>query len=83
MLQQMQAAMGLIQTLAMQSDEIAAMAMDAGLLSPEQMADATTPMQPAGNVPKGSPEERASKHALDGSYASKIRERSAKAAEPK
>jgi len=85
----MESAMQLINQLAMQDDGIAQMAMQAGLISPEQMAMQATEAQmaasqtpPASAIPKSSPEERATKVATDGSYADKIRKRSANAASP-
>ena len=81
MLQQMDAAMQLIQNQAMIDPAFGQMAMQAGLLGPEQMP---TPPAPMGGEPQsnGSPEERASRNPLDNSYAAKIRERSANAANP-
>lgn len=86
MLQQFQAAMQLITQLAMSNPQIAAMAMQAGLTSPEQMAQMQTDMQAAQaeteQQSRGTPEDRASKIATDSSYADKIRKRSANAASP-
>ena len=83
MLQQMQAAMQLISQLAMQDDMIAQMAMQAGLMAPEQLAQMQMDAMPSqSDVPQSSPEERATRVATDGSYADKIRKRSANAASP-
>ena len=84
MLQQMQAAMQLINQLAMQDPGIAQMAMQSGLMAPEQMAQMQALSAPPsqGQMPQSSPEERASRVATDGSYADKIRRRSANAASP-
>ena len=84
MLQQFQAAMQLINQLAMMNPQIAAMAMQQGLIDPEQMAMQQQAMaeQASENDPhqKGSPEDRASR--TGNSYADKIRKRSAEAASP-
>lgn len=91
MLQQFQAAMQLVSQLAMMNPQIAAMAMQAGLTSPEEMAMMETDAQMAqaqSEQPQqqtrsqGTPEERASRIATDNSYAAKIRQRSADAASP-
>lgn len=83
MLQQMQAAMQLISQLALQDDRIAQMAMQSGLMAPEQLAEMQMASMPSqSDAPQGSPEERASRIATDGSYADKIRKRSANAASP-
>lgn len=88
MLQQFQAAMQMIQQLAMMNPQIAQMAMQAGLIDPEQMAMQQQAMaeEQAQSQPqqqsKGTPEERASRVATDNSYAAKIRKRSAEAASP-
>jgi hypothetical protein len=87
----MDSAMQLITNLAMQDDRIAAMAMQAGLLSPEQMADMQTSMMtqgqpPQGPMPQGSPEERVARQSLtggDNSQAAKARVRAANAATPR
>lgn len=79
-LQQFQGAMQLIQQQSMIDPMFGQMAMQMGLLDPSQMP-APAPMggQPQSN---GSPEERASRNPLDNSYAARIRERSANAANP-
>lgn len=88
MLQQYEAAMKMISQLAMVNPQIAAMAMQAGLVDPEQMLMQQQAMaeQQAQSQPqeqsKGTPEERASRVATDNSYAAKIRKRSAEAASP-
>jgi hypothetical protein len=92
----MDAAMNLITQLSMMDDRIAAMAMQAGLLSPEQMADMKTGMAmgqegpqqgPAPGQPQqGTPEERAAKKSVAGgenSQAAKARVRAANAASPR
>ena len=48
----------------------------------EQMAAAASQAPPKNAIPKDSPEQRATKVATDGSYADKIRRRSANAASP-
>ena len=58
MLQQFDAAMNLIMNLAMQDDGIAAMAMQSGILSPEQMAGMQTERQQA--MAQGAAQARAS-----------------------
>lgn len=58
MLQQFDAAMNLIMNLAMQDDGIAAMAMQSGILSPEQMAGMQTERQQA--MDRGAAQARAS-----------------------
>lgn len=58
MLQQFEAAMNLIMNLAMQDDGIAAMAMQSGILSPEQMAGMQTERQQA--MDRGAAQARAS-----------------------
>ena len=88
MLQQYQAAMQLITQLAMASPQIAAMAMQAGLTSPEQMAEIETNAQMAQMQPQqseGTPEERAAKATMGGgnSQAAKARVRAANAAAPR
>lgn len=84
MIQQFEAAMNLINQLAMMNPQIAAMAMQQGLIDPEQMAmqqQAMAEQAPANDAhQKGSPEDRAS--STGNSYADKIRKRSAEAASP-
>lgn len=86
MLQQFQAAMQLIQQQAMMDPAFGMMAMDAGLIDPQMMMAQQQMQQQAGaqqGQPQGSsPEERATRIATDGSYADKIRRRSANAANP-
>ena len=88
MLQQYQAAMQMISQLAMINPQIAAMAMQAGLIDPEQMAMQQQAMAEQQTQPqpqeqsRSTPEERASRVATDNSYAAKIRKRSAEAASP-
>lgn len=79
MLQQFQAAMQMINQLAMANPQIAAMAMQAGLIDPQQMQQAQL-SQPGAPQQNGTPEERAS--STGNSYADKIRQRSADAASP-
>lgn len=92
----MDSAMQLITQLAMSDDRIAAMAMQAGLLSPEQMADMKTGMamdqgQPAsspapGKTQPGTAEERVARESMtggDNSQAAKARVRAANAASPR
>ena len=91
MLQQYQAAMQMISQLAMINPQIAAMAMQAGLLDPEQMAMQQQAMaeQQAQSQPqeqsRSTPEERASRATTggDNSQAAKARLRAATAAEPR
>lgn len=98
MLQQMDAAMNLIMNLAMQDDGIAAMAMQAGLMSPEMMADAQKDRQQAEaqrqpqqgsaqqkNKDAGTPEERAAANVKkgDNSQAAKERVRAANMSAPR
>lgn len=80
-LQQMNAAMQLIQQQSMVDPMFGQMAMQAGLLDPSQMP---APPQDMGGQPQsnGTPEERASRNPLDNAYADKIRQRSANAANP-
>lgn len=90
MLQQFQTAMQMIQQLSMMNPQIAAMAMQAGLLDQEAMAamqqqamaEQQTQSQPQERQNQGTPEERASRRTTDNSYAAKIRQRSAEAASP-
>lgn len=85
----MDSAMQLITSLAMQDDRIAQMAMQAGLLSPEQMADMKMQemqAQPQGQPQQGTPEERAARQTTAGgenSQAAKARLRAANAASPR
>jgi hypothetical protein len=83
--QQFQAAMGIIQQMAMIDPVVAQMAMQAGLIAPEQVADMQMARQEAqqqseGKSTPGTPEQKIS--ASGNSYADKIRERSANAAAP-
>lgn len=97
MLQQFDAAMNLIMNLAMQDDGIAAMAMQSGILSPEQMAGMQTERQQAmaqgaaqaraqsnRNSP-GTAEERAAANVKEGdnSQAAKQRVRAANMSTPR
>ena len=82
---QFQAAMGIIQQMAMIDPAVAQMAMQAGLIAPEQVADMQMARQEAqqqseGKATPGTPEQKIS--ASGNSYADKIRERSANAAAP-
>ena len=94
MLQQFQAAMQMISQLAMMNPQIAAMAMQAGLIDPEQMAMQQQAMaeqqaqsQPQGRPSgEGTPEERAARATTaggDNSQAAKARVRAANAAQPR
>ena len=88
MLQQFQAAMQIIQQLAMADPRIAQVAMQAGLLDPQQFgqmqqqAQQTQPGQPS---KQGTPEERAAQASNlgDHSQAAKARLRAATAAQPR
>lgn len=82
MLQQFQAAMQLITQLAMVNPQVAAMAMQAGLTSPEQMAAMQTDsqMQAQENAQQMQASGGGSKKGL--SYADQIRDRVANAASP-
>lgn len=82
MLQQFQAAMQLITQLAMANPQIAAMAMQAGLTTPEQMAQIQTDsqMQARENAKQMEQSEGGSNKGL--SYADKIRNRVANATTP-
>ena len=66
-MQQLNAAMGMVQNLSMMDPAIAQMAMQQGLLDPEQMMQMQQ-AQPRQNAPKeeGTPEERAAKAARGG-----------------
>ena len=66
-MQQLNAAMGMVQNLSMMDPAIAQMAMQQGLLAPEQMMQMQQ-AQPKQNAPKeeGTPEERAAKAARGG-----------------
>lgn len=81
-LQQLNAAMQLIQNQAMIDPAFGAMAMQQGLLDPSQMPAPQAPMGGSPAPSDGTPEERASRNPLDNSYAEKIRQRSANAANP-
>ena len=91
MLQQFDAAMNLIMNLAMQDDGIAAMAMQAGLTSPEMMADAqmnaeqAQAQRPAPKKGPGTAEERAAANVKEGdnSQAAKQRVRAANMSAPR
>lgn len=82
-LQQFQAAMGIVQQMAMIDPAVAQMAMQAGLIAPEQVMQA----QQAQAQPQesGSAEERAARHINggDNSQAAKMRARVANAAAPR
>lgn len=82
MLQQFQAAMQLITQLAMSNPQIAAMAMQAGLTTPEQMAQMQTDsqMQAQENAQQMQSSEGGSNKGL--SYADQIRQRVANASSP-
>lgn len=84
-LQQFQAAMGIIQQMAMIDPAVAQMAMQAGLIAPEQMPQPQmqTPSQESNGG--GTPEERAARHINggDNSQAAKMRARVANAAAPR
>ena len=83
------AAMNLITQLAMMDDRIAAMAMQAGLLTPEGMADlqiqSMEQMPAPGKVTPGTPEEKVAKATSggDNSQATKARVKAANAASPR
>ena len=80
-LQQFQAAMGIIQQVAMVDPMVAQMAAQAGLIDPEQSAMMAQQMGvPQGQPERGTPEERVT--SSGNSYADRIRERSANAASP-
>ena len=75
--------MQMIQQQAMVDPAFGMMAMQQGLVDPEMMAQAQAQAQSQMSGPQpGTPEQRASKVATDGSYADKIRLRSANAANP-
>ena len=81
MTRQFQAAMQMIQNLAMMDPGIAQMAMQQGLIDPEQMMAQQQQMAQQQRPPKeGTPEERVQK--TGNSYADKIRKRSLDAATP-
>jgi len=91
MLQQFQAMQQIIAQASMVDPMVAQMAMQAGLTSPEELAMMQTQAQISAaqeqqamqaNQSKGTPEQRANRIATDNSYAAKIRERSANAANP-
>lgn len=80
-LQQFQAAMQIIQQAAMVDPMVGQMAMQAGLIAPEQAAAMAQQMGvPQGQPQEGTPESRVA--ASGNSYADRIRERSANAASP-
>lgn len=82
-MQQLQAAMQLIQNQAMMDPAFGMIAMQQGLVDPEQMMAMAQPQQAQEQGPsRGTPEERASRVTTDSSYADKIRRRSANAAAP-
>ena len=83
MLQQFQAAMQIISQLAIMDPGIAQMAMQAGLMAPEQMQQ--TQAQPQIPQQSGTPEERAAEATTmgDHSQAAKARVRAATAAQPR
>lgn len=88
MIQQFNAAMQLIQQLSLMNPQIAAMAMQAGLTSPEEMAMMQTEQQMAEAQPQksgeGTPEERAARDIskTDHSMATKARLKAANTATP-
>lgn len=82
MLQQFQAAMQLINQLAMMNPQIAAMAMQAGLASPEQLAGMKTDQQISQAEAQPQPQEGTEAPGKGLSYAEKIRRRTADAASP-
>ena len=67
-MQQLEAAMGMVQNLSMMDPGIAQMAMQQGLIAPEQMMQMQQQAAPPQNAPKqeGTPEERAAKAARGG-----------------
>ena len=86
MLQQFQAAMQIVQQIAMVDPGVAQMAMQAGLLSPEQMPQQQPmPQQGQPRQQGGTPEERAASSTGmgDNSQAAKARVRAANAAQPR
>ena len=89
MLQQFQAAMQLIQQMAMTDPAFAQLAMQQGLLNPEQMAAMMAQGQPQQNGPasrnEGTAEDRAARNIsrTDGSQATKARLRAANTAIPR
>ena len=82
MLQQFQAAMQLINQLAMMNPQIAAMAMQAGLASPEQLAGMKTDQQKSQAEAQPQPQQETEAPGKGLSYAEKIRRRTADAASP-
>ena len=86
MLQQFQAAMQMIQQMAMMNPAVAQQAMQMGLIDPEQLQMMAQAQAEAQSGPpsqqQGTPEERASRNPRDNSYAARIRARSANAASP-
>jgi anaerobic selenocysteine-containing dehydrogenase len=86
MLQQFQAAMQIIQQAAMVDPMVGQMAMQAGLIAPEQMqAMAQQASAPGGQPESSTPEERAARATAggDNSQAAKARVRAANAALPR
>lgn len=86
MLQQFQAAMQIIQQLSMANPQIAQMAMQAGLLDPQQMQQMQQAQVQPGQPQPGTPEERAANNGMMGvehSQAAKARVRAANAASPR
>ena len=84
-LQQFQSAMQLINQLAMLDPRIAQMAMQAGLIAPEQMQAMAQQMgEPQGQPQSSTPEERTTRATMAGenSQAAKARVRAANAASP-
>jgi hypothetical protein len=67
-MQQLEAAMGMVKNLSMMDPGIAQMAMQQGLIAPEQMDEMQQQAAPPQNAPKqeGTPEERAAKAARGG-----------------
>lgn len=85
MIRQFQAAMGLISNLSMLDPGIANMAMQMGLIAPEQMAEMQQPQQQSMPKQNGTPEERAARMATAGgenSQAAKARVAAANRATP-
>lgn len=79
-MRQFQAAMQLIQNQAMVDPAFGQIAMQEGLIDPQQMAEQQQAMAQQGQPREGTPEERVS--ATGNSYADRIRKRSAEAAAP-
>lgn len=82
MIRQFGAAMQMIQNLAMMNPQIAAMAVQQGLMDPQMIMDMQAQAEQA--APGGSPEERAARNTAggDNSQAAKARVRAANAASP-